>query len=332
MDSRTFLERAPRLKPQPIYVVFGDEDFLRRQTLAAIRTLVLGPEADSFGLTALAGDRTTFSQVRSELDTLPFLAARRLVVIEQADPFVTAYRAALENYVANPSPTGVLVLDVKSWPANTRLAKLISADSAIDCKSPQAQRVPDWCVQRAQSRYEKQLSSQAARLLVDLVGPDMGLLDQELNKLAIYVDTAKRIDAADVDKLVGQSRNENTWKIFDAIGNNQPREALALLDRVLEQGDDPHRILAAFSMQLRRLAQASRLARHGQPLSTALQEVGIPPFAIKGSEQQLRHLGQERVGQLYDWLIKMDLDLKGGSQLPPRTLLERLVVRLAVKA
>jgi DNA polymerase-3 subunit delta len=46
-------------------------------------------------------------------------------------------------------------------------------------------------------------------------------------------------------------------------------------------------------------------------------------------EQQLRHLGRRRLNRLYEWLIDADGGLKGGSQLPKRTILERLVVQLA---
>jgi DNA polymerase-3 subunit delta len=67
----------------------------------------------------------------------------------------------------------------------------------------------------------------------------------------------------------------------------------------------------------------------GQPLGAALLQAGVKPFAVKGAEQQLRRLGRERANRLYDWLLEADLGLKGGSQLPPRTILERLVVKLA---
>src|SRR5262249_52314564 len=134
MDSLTFLDRAPRTKLQPVYALHGDEDFLKRRALHALRELVLGPEADAFGLSTHAGDRAAFAAVHDELVTLPFLSPRRLVVVENADPFVTRHRAALEKYAAAPAATGVLVLDVKSWPANTRLAKLLAGDATITCK------------------------------------------------------------------------------------------------------------------------------------------------------------------------------------------------------
>ncbi len=331
MDSLTFLERAARLKPEPIYVLHGDEDFLKRHVLAALRQLLFGTEEEAFGLSTHAGDKATFGAVRDELETVPFLSPRRLVIVDNADPFVTRHRAALEKYAAEPLTTGVLALDVRTWPANTKLAKLIAADATITCKAPPAYKLPDWCVQWASRQQGKQLSAPAARLLVDLIGPEMGQLDQELIKLSIYVGTAARIDTDDVDKLVGSSRTENTWKIFDAIAAGQPEEALAILDRALDQGEEPLRLLGAFSMQLRRLAQLARLNQQGHSLARAMARTGIPPFAQKGCEQQLRHLGRRRAARLYDWLLEVDLGLKGSSQLPPRTLLERLVIQLARK-
>lgn len=159
----------------------------------------------------------------------------------------------------------------------------------------------------------------------------MGQLDQELAKLSTYVGDRPTIDVKAVDQLVGRSRSETIWRIFDAIGEGKSAEALTILDRLLDQGEEPLRILGAFSLQLRRLAQARHLHLSGEPLGQALQQVGVLPFAVGSGEQQLKHLGLRRLNRLYDWLLETDSGLKGGSVLPPRALLERLVVRLARK-
>ncbi|HYT92048.1 MAG TPA: DNA polymerase III subunit delta [Gemmataceae bacterium] len=331
MDSLSFLDSPPSGKPRRLYILHGDEDFLKRRVLQAIKERVLGPDGDSFGLSTNAGDKAAFAAVYDELQTVPFFGPRRLVIVENADPFITRYRDLLEKVIGDLPETGVLVLEVKSWPSNTRLYKMVDAASAIGCKAPPAYKLPPWCVQWAASQYGKKLAADGAALLVDLIGADMGQLDQELLKLAVYVGNKGRIDTADVDQLVGRSRTENTFKIFDAIGQGNAREALGMLDRLFAQGEEPMRILAAFSMQLRRLAQAARLYGQGRPLAVALEEAGVAAFAAKGCEQQMRHLGRRRLERLYDWLLEVDQGVKGGSQLPPRTLLERLVVRLARK-
>lgn len=329
MDSLAFLQGAAKAKPRPIYVLPGDEHFLKRRVVAALRTLVLGPDDDNFGLSNRDGDKAIWAAIHDELETLPFLSSRRLVVIDRAEPFVTRERQRLEKYFTQPSTTGVLVLDVQSWPANTKLAKMLPEAATIVCKAPEARKLPEWCVQWCAAQHGKPLSAPAARLLVDLVGTDMGLLDQEMAKLAIYAGSNSRIDTADVDQLVGQSRMENTWKIFDLMGSGQMGEALTLLDRLLDQGEEPLRLLGAFSMQLRRLAQAARLHSQGESVLNALEHAGVPPFGRRSAEQQLRHLGRRRLDLIYDWLLETDLGMKGSSQLSPRILLERLVVQLA---
>ena len=328
MDALAFLDRGDKAKVGPLMVLHGDEGFLKREALALIRRRVLGDGTDAEA-SVHAGDKATFAAVCDELETMPFFSARRLVVVDNADPFVTKYRGLLEKKVGELPKTATLVLDVKTWPSNTRLAKMVEDAATLACKAPPAYRLPPWCVQWAASRHNKQLTQAAATLLVDLVGPEMGLLDQELQKLAIYVGDKARIDVAEVDTLVGNSRAENTFKIFDAIGAGQAGQAIAILDRLFEQGEEPMRILGAFSMQLRRLAQAGRLAQQGLALATALERAGVPPFAVRGCEQQLRHLGRRRANRLYDWLLEVDFGMKGGSPLPARTLLERLIVRLA---
>jgi DNA polymerase-3 subunit delta len=329
MDCLAFLARSPKGQPEPIYVLAGDEDFLKRRASTVLTSWVLGGE-DGYGLSEYPGETAEWAAVRDELSTLPFFGPHRLIVIENADPFVTRFRAQLEKYVASPAMAGVLVLEVKSWPSTTRLAKQL-ASTTISCKAPAAARVPAWCAEWVKSEHGKQLTTAAAQLLVDLVGTDMGLLDQELAKLAVYIGKAARIDVEDVDRLVGRGQTANVFKVFDAIGSGQPAEALAILDQLLTSGEEPFRVMAAFSLQLRRLAQAASLASQGATLADAFDRAGIPawPAARQSCEQQLRHLGGHRAGQLFDWLLEVDLGMKGSSSLPPRTLLERLLVRMA---
>jgi DNA polymerase-3 subunit delta len=329
MESLAFLGKVDAAKVLPLYVLHGDEEFLKRQVLEKLRQRVLGAEAEESALSVQAGDKASFAAVFDELETVGFFAPRRLVIVENADPFVSKHRAQLEKKLTALPASGTLVLDVKSWPANTRLAKMVDQNATIVCKAPPAYKLAPWCVEWAASQQQKQLTSQAATLLVDLVGPDMGLLNQEILKLAIYVGNRQRITGEDVDRLVGHSRAENIWKIFDAMAEGRSGEAMTILDRLFDQGEEPMRILGAFAMQLRRLAQAARLTTLGRSLTQALEEAGIPPFGLKNAEQQLRHLGRRRADKLYDWLLEINMGIRGNNPLPERTQLERLVAELA---
>lgn len=334
MEALTFLDRLAKAKPLPFYVLHGDEPFLERRVTLALRTLLLGPNDDGFGVSTHPGDNATWAAVMDDVKTLPMLSPRKLVVVEQADPFVSRERARLEKFVSE-LPTGevkgVLVLSVQTWAATTKLAKMTPDANTIVCKTPSSHTLPQWCVNWCASHHGKQLAAQAAKLLVDLVGPEMGLLDVEMEKLSVYVGSAPKIESRDVDQLVGRSRTESTWEIFNLIGQGKTAEALAYLSRLLDQGEEPMKLLGAFSATLRRVAKAARLSAQGVALPESMDRAGVPKFpaARQADEQLMRHLGRRRLDRLYDWLLETDSGMKGGSALPPPVLLERLVVRLA---
>src|SRR5215471_12792411 len=84
MEALTFLDRLSKAKPLPFYVLHGDETFLKRQVTLALRTLVLGANDDGFGVSTHPGDKATWGAVMDDVQTLPMLSPRKLVVVEQA--------------------------------------------------------------------------------------------------------------------------------------------------------------------------------------------------------------------------------------------------------
>jgi DNA polymerase-3 subunit delta len=331
MDALPFLDKAAKAKRQPVYALVGDEDFLKRHCRDAIISLAVGGADPAFAVAAYPGEKLDFSTVRNDLDTLPFLSPARVVVVEAADPFVTAHRESLEAYVQKPSKIGVLVLDVKTFPETTKLAKALPDAAKIVCKAPPAYKLPEWAAGWAKSRHGKPLAPDAAGLLVELVGQQMGLLDQEIEKLAVAIGARPQITAEDVDRYVGRSRAANVFRIMDAVGEGKPAEALAVLAELFEEGEDPLAVLGPLTAQLRKLATVGRLLARGQSLGPAMDAAGVMkwPQARQSFEKQLRHLGRRRLDKLAEWLVEVNLGLKGGNPLPPRLQVERLVVKLA---
>lgn len=329
MDALAFLAKPP--KRQPVYALFGDDDFLKRLCREAIVAAAVGAADPAFAVSTFAGDKLDFSTVRNDLDTLPFLSPVRVVVVDQGDAFVTANRDALERYAVAPSKIGILVLDVKTFPETTKLAKALPDAAKLACKAPPAGRLPEWCRTWSATRHAKPLSPDAAEMLVELVGPQMGLLDQEMAKLAVAVGAKKQVDAADVDALVGRSRSANVFRILDAVGEGKPAAALAILGELFDDGEDAFAVLGPLTSQLRKLAAVNRLVADGQALGPAMDAAGVPkwPQARQGVERQVRHLGRRRLDALTAWCVEANMGLRGGNPLPPRLQVERLVVKLA---
>lgn len=337
LSALDFLSAPDRHPARPVCVVFGEETFLRRQVLVRLRGAVLaGGDAD-FSLAVFEGRSAAVADVLEELSTVAmFGGGTRLVVVEDADEFITRHRAELEDYVAKPRLTGVLVLEAKSFPSNTRLYKQLAANGlVVECGAPSDARLSKWLATWARQSHRVELAPGAADMLVDLVGPELGLLDQELAKLALTAGLDGKVTAESVRELVGTWRTKTTWDMLDAALAGDVRGAMTQLDRLLLAGENEVPLLAQISATLRRLAAATRLVLQAEAtgrrttLAAALEEAGVKGFVVRKTEQQLRRIGRQRGGQLYEWLLDADLALKGASSLPPRFVLERLIVRLA---
>ena len=326
-----FLKRKKyRDELSAFYVVFGDEGFLHRQVTDLIRNAVLGENPDDLTHAVHDGPHAAIADVLDDLFTPPFLGDRRLVHVEDADTFITQHRDALERYAKGPSDCGVLLLETKTWRGNTKLAKAVEKDFiAVDASAPKPWHVPDWVVRWSKDRHQKSMDRETAAWLVELVGTELGQLDQELTKLTTFVGSESSIRIEAVNRLVAGTRTESAFKLLDMVLGDEPSKALVLLDRMLVAGESPVSILAMITAQLRKLTRAAREAVAGATLDDAIRSAGIPPFAVQKSAAQLRRLGRERMAGLYRRLLRADLDIKGGTALAPRTVLERMLLDLA---
>lgn len=359
LDALDYLAKPAKYSAVGVCAAFGDEPFLKRQVLGCLARQVLGDDDRALSMTTFDGRTTSLGDVLDELSTVAMFGERRLVVVEDADAaigraravgtpdasgkksdvaavsFVSRYRGELESYVAKPSPTGTLVLLVNSLPSNTRLYKAIVADGlAIDCSTPSAGRLGRWVTTWSETAHRAKLAPAAADMLIELVGSELGLLDQELAKLSGSVGPGGEIGPELIAQMVGSWRSQTVWVMLDAALDGKLPDALTQLDRLLLAGESPIAILGQMAASLRRFAAATRLilddeaAGRRVDVRSSLERAGVKRFVLDTAGARLRRLGRHRGAQLYRWLLETDLALKGASAMPSRLILEHFLVRI----
>ncbi len=321
---------AEKVSSPPIAVLHGGERHLKQSSIRKLIAVRLGEGADtSTDVSRYEGKDADLRSVRDELMTVSMFAPTRVVVIEEADEFVSRHRAALEEYLDRPALSSLLILDVKSWPKNTRLAKrLPKVGLEVDCSELTGAQLAKWLVDRAASEGGKQLTWDAASLMIEMAGGGMSLLSQELDKLIAYSGDRDRITVEDVRAVVGGWRAQTTWEMINAVRDGQPSQAIDALDRLLASGEAPQRLLGGMTFTFRKLAEATERSRQGMPLRQALKAAGVFPRDADAVERYLRRVGRRRAERILDLLTEADAGLKGGSRLPERVLMERLLLAL----
>jgi DNA polymerase-3 subunit delta len=344
-----YLENPP--PASAVVAFFGDEPFLKRLAIARLVRSVFGDDVPPYA--QFEGPDAQWRDVSDELRTRSLFSGdqQRLALVNSADEFISLHRSQLEDYLRDEPSHGILLLDVTKWAANTRLYKaLANQQLQIECRAPTSSRgkqkivdtdrVARWLVDWAKSTHKTRLNKKAASLLIEMLGVEFGLLDQELAKLALYTDPQGTVTESLVRQVTGGWQAKTAWELIDATVSGNAADALQQLHRLLNAGQHPAALFGAISWSLRRYAAATRVyqrcERQGRRISlaAALQAAGFQSWQrqeITKAERQLRRLGRARAAHLYRWLLEADLALKGSHSSPEmsRWVMERLLMRMA---
>ncbi len=328
MHATEFLADAQPTLP-PVIICVGTQWKLRQNVLTRLIELALG--GDDASLTRLTGKTAEWPNVKDELSMVSMWGDRRLIVIEEADDFVSKYRGSIEKYFEQPAKKSILLLEVKSLPKTTRIAKLCASKGLeVDCSELKGPALNKWLTNLAKVQFGKTLTREALSLLVELVGEDLGTYEQELSKLSSYAGARTQIELEDVRSMVGGWTTETTWSMTDAARDGQLARSLECLEDLLRANEAPQKLLGGISFVYRKLAIAAELSR-SMPLPQAMKEAGVFPRDQGAVEAYFRRIGRARADRLYQILLEADLGLKGGSKLPERIQMERLLMQLSGK-
>ncbi len=312
-----------------IYVIAGKEPPLVTAAWQELLGRLLEPAQRMTGLASFEGDAAQLSEVLDELRTIPFLTKQRVVVVREADAFISRHREHLEHYFENPSSTGVFVLLVSSWPKGTRLAKRLPAvGQLIEITPPKRFELPKIIAQYAQETHGKRLDRDAADMLVELVGESLPQLRNEVDKLAVFVRQEKAITAAHVEAVSGHYRVYGAFEVIDAMVAGDTGGAVKRLRNMFEQDKSAeYTAVGAFAFHLRRMFQARVLLdKRVNPAQIANQ------LRIWGNKDrffaQLQRTTLSRIGSFLEELAAADYATKTGQAQTPIAI-EQLVLRLA---
>lgn len=345
------LAKPPQELPGGICALFGNERFLKLLAIKRLLQSLLGADAE-FGANHFDGDAVGWADVMDELATLTLFGGDgpRIVVLNDADGFVRKFRDRLEGYVKAPPANGLLLLDVGTWPSNTRLYKAIEKSSLqIQCDAPVIKRgrskqrddekTAQWLVGWARNQHGFELPISGAHTIIELTECEFGRMDQELAKLSLYVDGQTKIDHKLISQVVGGWRTETMWSAIDAATEGHAGTALQLLDQLLSSEEHPLALFGQLSWSLRRYAEAAEIVARQQrnrqkiDLNGAMKQAGFNAWGgeLDNAARRLRQLGRQRAFQMHRWLVDADLALKRSHSRPERgrLVLETLFVRMA---
>jgi DNA polymerase III delta subunit len=293
---------------KPVYALVGGDPFVQLQKLREVLS-ILPPDAQRADLD---GERAELADVFDELRSFAMFGGGKVVVLRNADAFVTRFREQMENYVASPSDSATLIMRLESLPSNQRIYKAIAKVGVIEkCDPPKD--LAGWAIAHAAAAHKVKLSPDGARLLVDLVGQDLGRMDTELAKLALATD-GKVITANHVSDGVAFARERQMWDMTNELACGRTAAALHRWRQLVQMDSSSEfRAVTWLGMWLENVRKAMAMKKKGMQSFAIVQQLRIWPKDIQGPFfETAEALGEKGAARATDLLADIDLRSKSG--------------------
>jgi DNA polymerase III subunit delta len=314
-------------KFKPVYYFFGEDSYnltFALHTLEETFRPLLSSEFDK---------ETIYSEDRSITDILglatsfPFGSEKKLIIVREAEKIRD--KKPLKNYADTPAEFTVLALfhngsitNLKSEPFKT----LAENNFLFESKELKGRNLIDWLISAATEKGKK-LSEENAQVLVDIAGENRNMLEDQLEKICIYLNKEKEITIESIQKVSSELKQFNIFDLQNAIGLKDKSKALNVANNLLDNGAEPTFIISMLTRYFIGLAKITELKTKNIPVQEAARIVGTHHFYYPGYVKARTLYSDQKLVEVFRALLKADVSVKTTSS-DNKTIITLLIAEI----
>ena len=310
-----------------IYILQGEDDFTIKETLSRIKEDCGGDLLGESNVTVFNGTKVGANELMAACNTISFLSPKRLIIVEgllgrfeqkgkrgrgkNKSPELKEWEPLSESVM--PESTILVLIENKLSKTNPLLKKLTPVAEVKECTplDLRGKDLPNWLRTRIK-KNGGEISPKALRLLIDLIGNNLWILSNEIDKLCLYAE-GRVIEEDDINLLVGYVRESNIFQMVDAIVQRRLGTASRLMHLQLNEGSAPPYLLYMITRQFRLLIQVKALMEQKVPTSKIGNRIGVTSEYVLGKTlDQARGYPSRKLEETYKKLLITDLSIKTG--------------------
>lgn len=324
-------------KISSLYLLFGVEPFLIEETKHKIIQASLSEEELDFNYSSFDLQEVPIDLVLDEAETLPFMGDRRVVIVNNP-MFLTAQRdkskvdhdlKRFESYLENPSQDTVMVIHApyEKLDERKKIVKLLKKNSEVlHATEMNDAMLLEWIENKAKQQGVS-ISSTAKQNLLHLVGPKLMMLTNEMEKLALYVQKGGTIDDDHITQLVSRTLEQNIFVLLDSIVKRKLTNALRIYYDLLQQKEEPIKILSLIANQFRLIYQVKLLTQKGYGQKQIAGMLKVHPFRVKLAGNQGSSFNDKELLWILNEVAESDYKMKTGK-MDKKLVLELFLMKL----
>ncbi|KPJ54654.1 hypothetical protein AMJ47_03815 [Parcubacteria bacterium DG_72] len=302
--------------------LYGQDTYRSREKLNEIVEHYKKTHQSGLNLRYFDAKNLSFQELKDELQIVPMFQEKKLFVL--AD--IASNQEFKESFMKNSkkildSDNVILFYEGGEVKKDSffNLLKKQAKTQAFEVLA--GQKLKKWLAKECE-KHQASIDPQALNRLIEYVGNDLWQLSNEVQKLAAF-KKGKEITVKDVMLLVKPKIETDIFKTIDAIALKNKKQALNLLHKHLEKGDNPLYLFSMINFQFRNILCIKDLMEKGKPLARS----GLHPFVVRKSYQQAQRFSFDELKKIYQKIFQVDYNIKTGK-VEAQTALDLLIAEL----
>jgi DNA polymerase-3 subunit delta len=351
----------------PVIIFEGPEEFLKQHAVNELRSSLALTMMDDPNIVTLDAEGLSFEDIMMVSSVAPFFAEARLTCVygllgklyakgkgTTASPGRRANSRnrgnwnpeQLWDYFRDDLPVTTTVLLVEDAPLPRKVLEETASFTQVHSFYPLSRSEVQLWIARRVLEKGGEIEVGAITNLADIYAPQpagsrrddrtsVGLrqLDQEIEKLCLYLAGSRPISSGDVSAFIETEPEVNIFRFVDAVYDGRLVPALNLLELLLADGKDPWYVYNMLAREARLLVGAHYMVKAGSPVSDIRSVLGLSPRApLDALLNRARKISKESLYRNYDLLIDSDLLRKQSTVFTDRMVVQQLTEDLCVNA
>ncbi|MBK8511888.1 MAG: DNA polymerase III subunit delta [Saprospiraceae bacterium] len=312
MDVEELIEKIRTGSRAPLYLLHGEEPFFIDQISNYIQDHLLNETEQVFNQRIFYGKDSDYKMILDEARQYPMMSTHRLVVLREAQEMRSFLE--LEAYFENPVGSTILVLcyKYKKLDQRTKAAKFLKQNGVIfESKKLYDNQLSPWILQEAGKKGIK-LKPEAAHLLAEYLGADLGGIAQNLDKIKLSVEPEQTVSAQDLEPIIGIHKEFNVFEMQKALGQRDKHKIFQIVDYFDSNPKSNPLVMtlaSLFNFFSKLYVAKAGDHRNDKDLLSALQLKSS--FFLKEYKEALKHYSLRQLENVLFLLREYDLKSKG---------------------
>src|ERR1035437_802724 len=300
----------------PVYFFYGNDyysiDAVIRELESAISPFI-GSDFDKE--TIYGDDKINLPQLLSMASSFPFGSEKKFILFKEFDKVKDIN--SLTDYVLNPpafTRIAVIYNGELQYPEKEPYKSMIKQKFIFEAKELKGENLIYWLIDIAR-KNGRQLSPENALLLTEISGGNRSLLEDQLEKIFIYLGTEKVIDYLTIEALSASLKENTIFELQDALGRKDKGKSVKILYNLLEKGTEPTFIIAMLTKYFSGLSRVNEM-KGKIPDDVAARIVGTHPFYYKNYKSAREKFSGRDLFRSINAVLNADILLKTTSYDP----------------